>query len=602
MARPKPIKKDKTPATPAPAPAVAAETQTPPATISGGLPVEYPEFTPQLYDGDNVLTAEVAKAWLGWEETADPAGATLTDHHGKSVRLLKNAHNRPFNEERCRRYAQDILNRKWADSRNGPGQTMNGEAIIIGRHGNVVSGQKRLAALIIAEQRRQAEKDHWKTLWPDPVSIEALVVFGVDESPATLRTLDDVEPRTIAQVFYAEGLFAGIPQKDAQRLDKMTEYAIRTLWERTWLKQDGFSGELTNSEAVAFVDRHPHAVQAVRHIYDCLDKVKSFKLVSPGTASGLLYLMGCSASEVGETGSVNTYRDARDESVLDWTNWDRAKLFWSNLINYCYKSDKDGGQWHRVSLARVTGAKDGDHTAYIFAQGLGQGRPASERVGVVIQAWKTFLDHHKITDEALALTYSPPDEDGDVHLVSYPLIGGIDFGRPQEQDEPEEGEEDASDPEAVERRTAKVRKEKQGGLKPLADQAWKDLTLEQQVQRLKTEYPDKVILWQAKDGGGYYAWGKDAEVVAKACGLKVSTRPGDDLARVSFTEDKFPDHLAELVKAKHVVAIVTEVDGNPQVRPAGAKAPSSVVTPPPKTEPAKPPAPKLKKRPTPLKK
>src|SRR5262249_52208344 len=181
----------------------------------------------------------------------------------------------------------------------------------------------------IAEQRRTsvAERDHWKAVWPGPVSIEASVTFGVSEDPRVLRTLDDTEPRSIAHVFYAQGLFGDVPQKESARLDKMTEYYIRLLWKRTWLRQDAFTGELTNAEAVGYADRHEHLVQAVKHIWDCLKKVKQFKLCSPGSAAALFYLMGCSASDVGCSGLANKYRDACDETVLDWSHWGKAKTF-----------------------------------------------------------------------------------------------------------------------------------------------------------------------------------------------------------------------------------------------------------------------------------
>jgi hypothetical protein len=158
-----------------------------------GRHVVYPEITVGKHIGPNALTAEQAKTLLLWE-TEEEYGARrledepslqkddpkvtfgerylLKDSSGQKVTCWNNSNNRPFSESWARAIAQDILNKMWR---------LNCETVIIGRTGQVLSGQHRLVGLVLAQQMRHGKnKDKWDTLWPDgeDPTLETLIAYG----------------------------------------------------------------------------------------------------------------------------------------------------------------------------------------------------------------------------------------------------------------------------------------------------------------------------------------------------------------------------------------------------------------------------------------
>jgi hypothetical protein len=273
-------------------------------------PVKYPDRIAEvrLVKNGDPIDAILAKELLGWEELDDSAdNYLLIDENGKKVQCVNNAHNRPFNETWARTLAQDILNGYWRD---------NGEAIVIGRSGQVLSAQHRLVGLVLADQMwRGKNAPHWKSKCSTPPVIESTLSLGVSEEPATIRTLDNVRPRTLSDVLYTEenvfGRLSAAARKEAIR---NLDYAIRFLWNRTGQgnpSYGSFTSYRTHSESLDFFHRHPHLAQVVEHVTGSTSvqsrRTRMARIIvgaapvtqvvgSAGIASGIEYLAGCSAT------------------------------------------------------------------------------------------------------------------------------------------------------------------------------------------------------------------------------------------------------------------------------------------------------------------
>lgn len=418
--------------------------------------VKYPDIETRLCLGEDAITEEQARILLGWQteeeyvaeelakisdvkkkEKAKPTYGgdyLFTDEEGKKVRCNNNDHNRPFDDSHARKLAQDILNRFWADSRNGKGQeingvdyprTINGESIIIGRTGRILSAQHRLIGLVLANQIYRGEQsEHWKEKWPKedgPPTIEALLVYGIDESPETTRTLDNVKPRGLADVLFTdEELYKGkksngkpYNKSDRAALCRLTEHAVRFLWHRTGERDDAFSPRLTHSEAIDFILRHPHLRRAVKEIYDIYSadwKVSCDKM-RPGTASAMLYMMGCSRSD------GKRYRDPaetpRTEKRLDWSLWDKACEYWTHLCT--------GGAEVRGVHYALSGLHGEEATAT---------PTVDEKMTVIIKGWNLYREDKKLTRDNCKPKYTQdPDLPNIFTMHDFPLLGGIDLGK-----------------------------------------------------------------------------------------------------------------------------------------------------------------------------
>jgi len=394
-------------------------------------PLLHPEIAVETCVGDNAITADRAKELLGWQIESEAErfkdDYLLMNDEGQKVRCLNNTRNRPLSEAWCRTLSQDILNKNWADSRNnGDGRTTNGEAIIIGKYGQVLSGQHRLIGLIFSEEQRVGkQKNHWEALWPEQVSIEAIMVFGVDESTYTTRTLDCVKSRTAADVLFASGLFGKVPRSKEAKLAKMCDYAIRMLWHRVGADQNAFRRFRTNSEVLDWLERHPRIVRSVKHVFE--EEKEGEKAISrwiaPGTASGLLYLMGSSSSDVDEY----SHAEPPSEKVLNWDNWERACDFWVELSS-------GTPEFKEVRYA-LAGLRDSE---------TGKGGTMAEKVAIIAKAWLLYADKKPIDARDLELAYHV-DEEGGRHLKECPVVGGIDLGDPKGSDESDD-DDDAPSP------------------------------------------------------------------------------------------------------------------------------------------------------------
>src|SRR6185369_6746225 len=359
-----------------------------------------------------IINVELAKKLLGWEEETDQVkfgpDYLLIDEAGRKIRCTNNTHNRPLTEGWARTLGQDILKRNWR---------FNCENIIVGRTGLILSGQHRLIGLILAAQIwAGAQKDHWLPLWPEEPTIRSLIAFGCDESPDITRTHDNVKPRSLSDVLFAdEQMFGSLKKEDRTRLCRMIDYAVKFLWDRTGEKNDAYAPRRTHSEALDFIQRHPRIVRAVKHIYEEDQEKAISKFISPGTASGLLYLMGASATN----GDDYRSEDQSSEKKIDWKLWEKATDFWVLMSS---------GSPELIEVRHALAALYGE-------DGDGGGGTISERIAIIGKAWKEFAFGGAVTEANLRLNYVT-DEDGIKHLKESITFGGIDLGTEKEEPAP----------------------------------------------------------------------------------------------------------------------------------------------------------------------
>ncbi len=365
----------------------------------------YPVALVEKATGDDAITVEKAKSIMGWEEETDQikfgGDFLLRDEYGTKIRCKNNANNRPFDEGWARRLAQDVLGRHFK---------FNFETIVIGWYGSVLSGQHRLVALILAAQiRERDETGMWKKKWPTEPVLESLIGYGCSEDPEVVRTLDNVKPRSFSDVLFTSGLFGNMIKKDRKVVCKITDFAIKTLWDRTGAKKDAYAPRRTHSEGLEFLHRHKKIVDSVKHIWEENKSGSLSKLgLGSGRSAGTLYLMGCSQSDAAE------YGDTRSESSLNWELWDTACTFWTLLGS----GAKD---LHDLITALKKLLPTQDHP----------GGSADEKFALIAKAWVLFADNKPVTKDKLKVKVNL-DEDGHRFLDENPTVGGIDLGNDME--------------------------------------------------------------------------------------------------------------------------------------------------------------------------
>jgi len=354
----------------------------------------YPEVSVSICTGHDSLTCDQAVQLMGWVSESTSVkfhdDYLFKDDNGAKVRCTNNCKNRPFDESWARSIAQDILNKQWK---------LNLETVIIGSTGQVLSGQHRLCALILACQM-WAKHDYWHETWDGEPTIDTLVAFGGDESEEFTRTLDNVKPRTLADVLFTSGMFSHHRPKDRKHVTRMLDYAIRLLWERTGASNNAFLPRRTHSEALEFISNHPSIVKYVNHIYEEDARGSLKKLMSLGYSSGLMYLMAVSASDYG------LYADGgRCENALDMEYEEMSYAFWTELAV--------GNSLNAVKIA-FTASDENDELIRV-----------DEKIAMVCKAWNAFKVGEIVDDATVTLKYSM-DDAGYPYLDEHPNVGGID--------------------------------------------------------------------------------------------------------------------------------------------------------------------------------
>lgn len=371
--------------------------------------LKYPQKSTEICEGETAMTQEKMKELLGWE--AEPeVGEKFGDEYlfkdltGRKIRCNNNLRNRPLYMGLVDAYIQEHLRRRWR---------FNGEPIIIGTGGQVLNGQHTLISGVMAEQHRVGEqKLYWSDFWKTEVTVEKLIVYGVEPTDEVINTMDTCKPRSIADVIYRSEYFTGMKGKDRRVVSRMADYAIRTMWERTWAKDNPFANIRTHSETLDYLNRHPKLLECIAHIFQEYNVNKDWenntKRFGAGYASAYLYLMGSSRSE------LEAHRDAdgvMGEAKLDWTYWEQACRFWSYLANVKEKSFQP--------LRNAFAALNDSQT------GTGATRQAKETL--ICKAWSVFITGQKLTEQNLKLK-TRQDDEGHYELVEFLTTGGIDRG------------------------------------------------------------------------------------------------------------------------------------------------------------------------------
>ena len=375
---------------------------------STGRDIVYAKITTQSCVGDKAITMKQAKTLLGWEE--EPAKVEwgkkvkddflLRDRYGRKVRCHNNINNRPFDLRKTNTYVQEHLRKNWH---------MNLENIKIGKTKVVLDGQKRLVALVLAVQEWQQNREKWDNWKTEPV-METSIGFGLDETDEDMiNTMDTGDPRTLADVLYRSPYFADTVPSQRNKLARDTDYAIRLLWGRTGVKLSAYAPVSTHGEAMGFLERHPRIVKCVRHIYEENEDNRIRNYLTPGYASGMLYLMASSDTDPAEYWAA----DDPNEDLLDWSRWEEACKYWVLLA---------GGAEEVKAVTSMIQKMCDDETVSPQA-----------RVGVLSKAWNLFAVDKPVTVGQIKLEYET-DAEGWSTLVEFPSVGGIDRGNVDDAD------------------------------------------------------------------------------------------------------------------------------------------------------------------------
>lgn len=476
----------------------------------------------------------------GLEDNPDKAPEWLfKDLGGNKVVLTNNVGNREFKLPHCMSLAQDILNRRWK---------FNGESIIVGKTGITISAQHRLVALCLAGQIwGGVDHDKWLSKWPSEPWIEALVVTGVDEDDDTIRTIDNVLPRTLKNVVETSPIFADLRPQAKRECSRMMSAAIDLLWLRTGAGAtiNGATTYRTHSVEMDFVANHPRLADCVRHMHienTGEGRAISVLEISAGQASTMLYFMGSAATPGDAYRDVPTPMD-RNEASLDWQLWDKAKEFWFMLA-----ADKPAMTPLRQALQFVH-------------PDTGKKKSAAEKHAILAKAWGCFLKGHKLSTALdpqqgisvdLALTYDKELNDDqtvkDMWLDECPVFGGIDAGvaverKTVDDDEgltPEESKKllrQAKEKEVLES-VEKAKKQPKGG------GSNREKTPAENVADIKAMHPGKTLLFRNPATNGWHAYGDQAVEVGRLCGLEPN--PNVDPVRLSIGKSQADDALARL--------------------------------------------------------
>lgn len=382
-----------------------------------GRPVIHRDVKVQLCVGEFALSVDQSKELMGWTtdaEVAKKAGLDeplLHDLNKQPVWCLNNVHNRPLYMETVEALIQEHLMRRWR---------FNGEPIIIGETGIVENGQHQLTAHILAEQHRliDGEGKQWLRHWPGPVTMEKVVIYGIKETDDVINTMDTCKPRSFTDVIFRSNLFGKTKGRDLKILARMLDSCVRLLWQRTGAVVDAFAPRRTHSEGMDFIGRHPHAVQAVKHIwdeykggtYDSASKnwqVNNQRL-GAGYAAALCYLMGASATD----GTEYVSQKVPSEKKVDWEHWDLAKEFWTRFSS----GHEEMGALHKT-------------LGYLVDPETNVGGTLAERLAIIIKAWHLYQAGEPMSVKALSIEDLYKENDAGVRRMGRgPSIGGVDQG------------------------------------------------------------------------------------------------------------------------------------------------------------------------------
>lgn len=377
--------------------------------------VLYPEISVKLHQGPEALRVEEAQTLLGWTEETEGekwgSDYTLKDTQGKNIRFLNNPTNRPFRMVLAKRYASEILRRKWA---------LNGETIVLDRLGHIQSGQHRLGALVLAEQERKKNPDFWRESygWKGPVCLECLLVVGISEEPGVVDTLDIGQKRSLGDVIFRNQDLGGLGDRDQKQVANSLAVSTRLAWLRMGGLMVSDAPAFLHSEALDFLESHPGLVEDTMFIFNenggsGVEGRKISFYLSLGYAGALCYLMSTARTDPDhfeETGEVDT-------SLRE-----KAQEFWSFFAGGAGMEKKNPILILRNLLPKIdcSGSAGRD-----------------EVVGMVVKAWNLWIEGQEATPKDIRVRKTN-DENGRKVLAEEPRMGGLDVVRDIQEEDPQE--------------------------------------------------------------------------------------------------------------------------------------------------------------------
>ena len=365
--------------------------------------VLHPAIKVSLTFGEAALTAAHAYELLGCTENIEDArdagceAPLFTDRLGNPIYAKNNLNNRPLYMQVVETLVQEILNKRWR---------CNGETVIVGKTGLVLNGQHSLVALVLAEQDRTGPQAlHWEGVWDGAVTMDKIVVMGVDEDDQIINTMDTCKPRSLTDVIYRSPLFRKLPMKDRKQSSRFCDSAVKLLWDRGGEYADPWTPRKTHAEALAFLDTHPSVLKMVAYVIKQADG-KAIAGVQPGLAAGMLYLMSASETD-GDTYRNQEVRQETGKKGIDFALQDKAEQFWTDLSG---TTEVRGINCVRDALAK-----------------LSVNGTLAEKCAVVAKAWALYRKGKKITAEDLVLTYRTKSNGKEV-MTDLDTFAGIDVG------------------------------------------------------------------------------------------------------------------------------------------------------------------------------
>lgn len=353
--------------------------------------------------------------------------------------LMKmNIGNRPKSSPLAKRYANEMLRRKWE---------FNGEPIILTEHGVLASGQHRCEAIIIAEKLRKADPARWKKYWKGPIKIAVAITTGIKKS--AVNTLDLGKSRSqsdvlFRQTFFDEYLDADGKQEfsdaDKKKLARQLATATRNVWIRLGGMKVSDSPKFPHSEMMDFLKVHPSLVDMTVHVFRANERKEGLidSLISLANMTTVAYLMAASDSK----------RDEYDEtSEYNLDKWDAATLFVDKFADSAAGLPKG----NPITVLRQV---------FTTEKANGAVRDRDVLFAQLVMAANAFLDG--VTDEdsmwegdpmtTTMFKFNPKKDD-------MPRIGGLDvYIEEEEEDEPEEAAEKPAKKKATKKAAKKVAK------------------------------------------------------------------------------------------------------------------------------------------------
>lgn len=565
-------------------------------------PINYDEAKQMLgwEDEDEFVTAAVEEARArpdikadDLDEVALKAKAVFgglydfTDMYGKKVRCKNNSRNRPFNMENAMEKCQEHLQGRWR---------LNGEALVISKHGEIISAQHRLAGYRFAVQLWRGadptggvgQKEHWQAKWPTEPVLESYISYGVDDDEETVRTIDNVHAQTYSDTRYRQGAYPKLTRRDRIKATRMEDHAVKLLWDRTGLKDDSFAPRRSHAEAQDFVQRHQRLEQCVTHVFE-EDKDggitssrptvdgktfdRGWSYLTPGYAAGLMFLMASSSTDGPRTvtGQIKRWAEADpapSQDKLTWTLMKKAQQFWTDLA----KSRHSGTPLSAVYQAF--------YNYHHNASGpvIGARMSVEEKVAVLCLAWARYRQDQPVREKDLVLKPKLNSEEIQIGLLEKEthVTGGIDLGWSKDRAQPDADPDadDAGDESAEQTAPAPVRKDKskEDGLTDAELLAQRQAQLDKknggapkadprdQLSALREQYQDFVLLF--KSAAGYNAFGVDADLLAKTYKVKVDSVGGLRRAKLPAGSVPLAQQLTPVLTAGHRVAVVEpQADG-----------------------------------------